>query len=329
MPSKNAAISGSAIEPRLYAAGFTAKNIRALLPNHEWIALDSRKGQLVFLQESDETECAVRFNSECLVELFELTRSRFRVLLAKARKQRRAPHRPAALSDHVESGLFRMIREKVHTDNYVTKREPPSCIETNFWLSLTSSWIHYFLQRRAAEVRNTIIAPRELPRLQVPRRLLDEFIELIKKCVLLVRVELIDNLDETDLSDLEASKPDPVLVPIDLCNPTTNCPVNHQVRHQRLVCCISRSGDADCPLLVSAKESVSRMFDMNISDGIDLRVEIASSSSIAKESFLRYTRGMLISAIESNRNLPEFEQKPAIVFCDNCFCHVSESVLQR
>jgi hypothetical protein len=36
-------------------------------------------------------------------------------------------------------------------------------------------------------------------------------------------------------------------------------PVNHQIRHQTLLCGISASGDADCSLLVSVEQSVLRL----------------------------------------------------------------------
>jgi hypothetical protein len=127
---------------------------------------------------------------------------------------------------------------------------------------------------------------------------------LVQKHVPLVPAELISNLDETGLSDWEHSKPKPVLVPTGLSDSTIHYPVNRQIWHQTLLCCLSASGDAYCPLLVSAKESVSRVFDLGIRDGIDLHVEIAPSRYITKESFLAYLMSVVIPAVESNRNVP-------------------------
>jgi hypothetical protein len=99
-------------------------------------------------------------------------------------------------------------------------------------------------------------------------------------------------------------------------------PVSRQLRYQTLLYYISASGDAYCPLLVSAKQSLSRFFEMRLRDGIDLRIKIAESPYVTKELFLEYLRDMVIPLIESNRGLPGSQGKPAIIFSDNCLATV-------
>jgi hypothetical protein len=317
------------IEPRLSATTLTAQDIRALLRNDEWTSIEARNTQLVFLAEFAQTECGVMLDTACLADLFQLTCSRVRTIRAKAQRKQKPPHRPLALSNEQESELCQMIRDKALTGSYVTKRELLNYAETNFRATLTYGWIHCFLQRRAGDVRKAIVAPGELPRLQVPRLYLNQYIDIIKNWIPLVPAELIYNLDESGLSDWEDAKPKPVLVPVDLGDSMIHYPVNRQIRHQTLLCCISASGDAYCPLLVSARQSVLQVFEMGVRDGIDLRIKIAQSPYITKELFLEYLREVVIPSIESNRDLPGCRGKPAIIFCDNCSCHCSEDILRE
>jgi hypothetical protein len=62
---------------------------------------------------------------------------------------------------------------------------------------------------------------------------------------------------------------------------------------------------------------------------IDLRIEIAQSPCVTRESFLRYLRGVVIPSIESNRDLLGCQRKPAIIFWDNCSRHFSEDIFQE
>jgi hypothetical protein len=73
----------------------------------------------------------------------------------------------------------------------VTKMELLNCIEEYYPVNLTYGWIRCLLQRRAQLVQKTIVAPSELPRLQVPRQYLNQYIDLIRKYVPLILAELI------------------------------------------------------------------------------------------------------------------------------------------
>jgi hypothetical protein len=83
------------------------------------------------------------------------------------------------------------------------------------------------------------------------------------------------------------------------------------------------------PLLVSAIRSVLRLFEMGVRDGIDLRIKIAESPYVTKESFLEYLRDVVSPSIESNCELPGCQEKPAIILGDNRSCHCSDEILQE
>jgi hypothetical protein len=145
----------------------------------------------------------------------------------------------------------------------------------------------------------------------------------------LILTELIYNFDETGLSDWEDSKPKPGIVPMTLGGAMIHYPVNRQVRHQILLRCIAASEDAYCPLLVSAKQSVLRLFEIGVRNGIGLRVKIAESPYVTKELILQCLRDVMIPSIESTRELPGCQGKPVIIFCDHHSCHCFDDILQE
>jgi hypothetical protein len=62
---------------------------------------------------------------------------------------------------------------------------------------------------------------------------------------------------------------------------------------------------------------------------MNLRTEIQPSPDVTAESFQEYIRTAFIPTVEHNRELPGCENKPAILFCDNCSCHCSDDVLKE
>jgi hypothetical protein len=122
-------------------------------------------------------------------------------------------------------------------------------------------------------MKQTPLALGELPRLQVPRQYLNQYIGLIKNWVSLIPVELIYNLGETGLSGWEDSKPKPVLVSTTLGDAMIHYPVNRQIRHQTLLSCSSASGGAYCPSLVSAKQSGLRFSEIGVRGEMDLCIK--------------------------------------------------------
>jgi hypothetical protein len=155
------------IEPRLSITVPTAQDIPALMRNDQWITIESRSAQLVFIEQSAKIECGGAFNTTVPAELFELTRSRVPAIRAKAQRKQRPPYRLPAMSNEQEFERWQMIRGKAVTGSYVTKIELINYIEASFHTSLTYGWIPCFLQRRANEIRKAIVTPGELPKLQV------------------------------------------------------------------------------------------------------------------------------------------------------------------
>jgi hypothetical protein len=187
------------------------------------------------------------------------------------------------------------------------------------------------VQGHADEVRKAVAAPGELSRLQVLRRHLDQYIDLITKRVPFVPAELIFDLDETAFSNWEDSTAKPVLIPTNLGEPMIYYPVNvnRQIRHQTHLCCVSASGGAYSPLLVSTKESVSQVLDMGIRNEIYIRIRIAQSRYLTKRVFIEHMRDVVVPTVEANRDHPGCQAKPSIIFWKCSSGHCSDDVLQE
>jgi hypothetical protein len=72
---------------------------------------------------------------------------------------------------------------------------------------------------------------------------------------------------------------------------------------------------------------VLQVFKMAVRDGIALCIKIAESPYIMQALSTECRRDVLIPSIESNREFPGYQRKPAIIFCDNCSCHCSDDIL--
>jgi hypothetical protein len=117
--------------------------------HEEWIAIESRNAQLVFMEEFTQKGCGVTIETTYLADAFKLTRSCIRTIRAKAQKKQRPPHHPLALYNEQQLQLCEMIQEKTVTGNYGTKRELRNDVEVNFHASLTCGWIRCSLKHRA------------------------------------------------------------------------------------------------------------------------------------------------------------------------------------
>jgi hypothetical protein len=110
---------------------------------------------------------------------------------------------------------------------------------------------------------------------------------------------------------------------------TLHYPVDREIRHQTLIGCVTAAGDAYCPLLLSADQSVRQIFETGVRDGIDLKVEIPSSPYVTQAIFNKHIDEVLIPAVISNRGLPICNDQPAILFGDNSSTHCSGEVLGK
>jgi hypothetical protein len=180
MPLKAPPMPREVIEPLLSPSRLTARDSRALLRSEGWNCLESRNAQLVFLADFAEIECGITLDTQQLADLFQVTRSRARKLLYKARLIPKLIHFPLTLRLEQEEAACQLIRNAASTRYFVTQRGLLNFIKREFRKALTYSWVRSLSHRKPQAVRQVVIFPQELPRLQIPRRHLNKYITLIQ-----------------------------------------------------------------------------------------------------------------------------------------------------
>jgi hypothetical protein len=166
-------------------------------------------------------------------------------------------------------------------------------------------------------------------RLEISRQYLHQYIKLIKEYVPLVLTELLFNIDEIGFRDREERMPICILIAIKAKTIAQHCATSRKICRQTLVCCVTATGGAYCPLLISARPGAREAFQHQSCDGINLQIEIAPSPYVTSQIFERYIDTVLMPAVEANRQLPGCEKKPAILFCHSCSAHISESMSHK
>jgi hypothetical protein len=94
----------------------------------------------------------------------------------KSAKEAKSPHRPLILTNDQEKAIRQMVRERAIAGIYVTQREVLNFVEAEFRKTLAHGWLKCFLKRYSGDIWKAILAPKELPRLQIPRCYLDQYI---------------------------------------------------------------------------------------------------------------------------------------------------------
>jgi hypothetical protein len=178
-----------------------------------------------------------------------------------------------------------------------------------------------FPGRNDSGVCHAIVSPQEQTRLQVPRAFLDQSIALIEKWLPPMPAGLIFIIDECGLRDWEERKAKPVRIPSRVRDATVHYPVDRGIRHQTLVCFVTAAGDAYSPLLVLRGRSVTQIVDPGVRDETDFKIEITSSRHVTQDVFNKYIDEVLIPVVLSNRDVPGWKDKRAILFCENCSAH--------
>jgi hypothetical protein len=116
------------------------------------------------------------------------------------------------------------------------------------------------------------------------------------------------------------------LVKAEAADQLLHYPVDRGIRHHTLLCCISASGDAYCPLLLFPSREVLGIYEKGVRENIDLQIKIVDSPYVTRETFTEYARSILIPTVESYCLLPGCQNKPVILFCDNCASHCCDEV---
>jgi hypothetical protein len=247
---------------------------------------------------------------------------------SKARKPQ-TPHRPPKLDEAQEKSVLQFVQDGLTSGKYVTQREILSLPEKHYQQTVTYDWLASFLERWEGIVIRTTVVPQEQLRLRIPRDYLNDYISLTKEYGPLVPAELIFNFDQTGFSDWEEGKTKPVIIPSHASSSTHHYPIDRAIRHHTLLCCASSSGDAYSPLLIAIHSKVRRIFEKDIRENIDLKLEIRQVPYVDAEVFKQYIKDIFIPTVAANQELPGCANKPVILFCDNCASHCPGEILRE
>jgi hypothetical protein len=234
----------------------------------------------VFLCNFAQTECGTRLPAASIARVFEIHEDQVWTIQSTAREKSQTLHRPLAPLPEHEDAVVVLIETGYHQVNFTTPRDVRNFVESELRKCLTYRCMHSFRCRNESRICHAIVSPQEQPRLQVSRGFLDQYVTQIKEWLPLAPAELIFNIDECGVSDSEERKAKQVSIPSRVKNATLHYPVDRGIRRQTLVCCVTAAGDAYYPRLVSGDRSATQIFDTAVRDGIDLKIEIASSPSV-------------------------------------------------
>jgi hypothetical protein len=117
-----------------------------------------------FLNEFTEADCGIPLGSTELADIFEVRSSRVRTISVTANKRGRVT---------IVGSNSKFIRKKRSAvwsyGNSATQRQVLDFAEAEFRKTLPYGWLDSLLHQHPRKVRRAILAPQELPRLQIPR----------------------------------------------------------------------------------------------------------------------------------------------------------------
>jgi hypothetical protein len=199
------------------------------------------------------------------------------IICFKTKELTKSSHNPPMLLLEQQIVIVAFIEMRYHNGNFVSQWDILNFIEDNFGKCLTYGWFDSFLSMNAFRFCQMIISPREQTQLQILREFLDQYLTIIKKRIPLVPTDLIFNTDKCEFTDWEKHNKKFVLILYTVQNATRHYPVNHKIRYQMLIYCITAAKDVYYQLFISSDLHVTELFDMGVRDEIDLKIKIALS----------------------------------------------------
>jgi hypothetical protein len=82
-------------------------------------------------------------------------------------------------------------------------------------------------------------------------------------------------------------------------------------------------------MLIAPTASARKLLDAGVRHHIDLIIEVRQPADTTGELFHRYIIKAFFSAMETNRQLPGYENKLSILFCDHCSIHYQDQLLKE
>lgn len=306
----------------------SARDIRAMTRDECFQLCESRNEQIVFAKYFIQENCFISAPPKTLAVIFNITPSIVSKVLSKAKTNQKEIGRPLKINPDHEKIVVEEILAKRETYDFMSIGQIIDFIEVTFQKTVTKGWVNSFIFRHKNELAKTVIEPIDDSRLKVPRKFLQDFLDLIENIISITPAELIYNIDETGLSDWEERKSKTVVVPTELAKNKLNYPIDRRNKHVTLVVTISAGGDAYFPMAITSDPTLDQIFDLGIRRDTDLILQVSNSSYVNKQIFNNHIINNFIPQVEIDRKFVNLMDNPAILFFDNCSSHLDEELLQ-
>jgi transposase len=282
------------------------------------------------LREVALDQCQLTLAAHNLADIYAISESNVRKILATYKENaERGLGRPFILKPEQEEVVIQEIEQRTRNEAYFTQAELGRWVAEEMKMSVSRGWVACFLRRHADELCTKVINPQESPRLQIPRTWLTRYIELCKKIIPFACLDLLFNLDEIGLSDWEERGSVQVVVPVAYAQMPLSYPVSRSVKHQSLLCLVNAAGDAYCPLLIVSSQRGLNVFEkLPIRQNVDISVMTRDPAYMGHGIFEQYIRERFFPILDAERHGQDPSDSAAVIFCDNCRCHMDANLLR-
>jgi hypothetical protein len=191
----------------------------------------------------------------------------------------------------------------------------------------TRGWLTFWIGMRTQRYESPLLH-RKSQDCKSPRFWLDRYMNLISKMVPLACCELIYSIDEAGLSNWQDRRPKKVLLSAESFEKATlwfgpRCETSDINLHD--IC--GRGGH--CPLLVSSDCRTSEVCSTGIWEKGDLWIGAKKSPYIDQALFEAYIELKLILHIKNDRQGVRPQDRPGLLFYENCGTHCMPRVLRH
>jgi hypothetical protein len=317
----------SVIAERIHDSIIRRNDQRYLLRDPEFLSIQTRNEQLVYLHDFILDNCLCLPWIGTLSMIFDITTGNVSAILCRHRNPKKSRGRPMSLTEEQEETIVDHILNELDQQHFYTKSELLRYAQQTYHPELSKGWLPNFLIRHRDRLAIATAAPQESPRLRIPRTYLNSYIQILHQVVDGIHPDLFYNLDEVGTSDWEDRKLKSVIVPFTLKGQVVHFDVDRTIRHQSIEVCISAAGDRLLPLFLSSDRSSREVFTTGVRENIDLSLRVADSAYMNEETFHSYISQYYIPYIAGMRSARNHPTETVVLLMDNLYSHCADRTL--
>ncbi|OHS96286.1 hypothetical protein TRFO_37559 [Tritrichomonas foetus] len=264
-----------------------------------------------------------------VITLFGISRKIFSRSLQQSQKDMKKDGRPKILTSDQENAIINQIRTNAVSSHPLSQCEVLDFALENFEIALSYSWLHSFIKRHKSEVIKATASPQDSARLLIRPSTITDYIDILKKEVAGICMDLIYNFDEMGTSERHESKVKDVLIPADMKGQTIHYSIKRNQKNITLVACINGGGDTVMPLIVDHRLKIQpEVTSSGLRLDEDVMIRSSESGFVNEELIIEWLNKSAFKHINASRECLNDMDLPAIMFSDNCSAHTTERIKQ-